>query len=616
MERDPGQTRPPFRLLVLGALLILPMLLLVCRLWEVQVHHGQEHVREIARQSIRPIVMNPVRGRMLGSDGTVLVDNRAVFDVVFHVSEMRQPGARRKTIEHILRQAEVLSRLTGRPSSLLEGRLKRHLYQRPAMPITVFTDLNRRELAVLAELTPPIAGMEIRARGVRHYPFPGLASQLIGVLGKAPPEKPVEARRFAHIYWRLEMKGRTGLELKWDRELSGRGGARLVRVNTLGYVHEKIGTAKTPEDGKDLALTIIPAAQEAAEAILRGHRGALVLLDAGSGAVLAMASAPSFDLSAWTRESYAELIADKENNPLLNRAVRADYTPGSIIKPLIALAALEHGVLTAEETYVCDGGYRLSPNARPIRCWNRYGHGELALVEALKLSCNPFFIHTGLATGVDVLGPFLGAAGFGRRPGLDYPGVGRGICPTRDFASSRWGRPWIATDTAFLSIGQGAVNLSPLQAAVFVAAIANGGAVLRPYLVQSILNPDGTMWRDTAAVVEQRLPVRQENLALIRRGMFAAVNEPGGTALRAANPAITVAGKTGTAEVGGAEDRHKDVWFIGFAPVEQPRYALAILVERGASGGKTAAPLAGAFFRRWLEGGDALDGRSASLPAR
>jgi penicillin-binding protein 2 len=601
MTEDISKRRRLFRVRLIGFVLVPALGMLLFRLYQVQVLHGAEHVRATMRQSIRPIRLNPVRGRLIAADGQVLVGNRSEWDVVFHLSEMRQAGRRSNTVTYVLEQSLHLARLIGRPTPLTEDELSRHMRLRPALPITIFTNLRSDELTRISELVPPVPGLQIVSRVVREYPFPGVASHVLGFTGRRRPDDTLQTELYSRAYVTLELRGRSGLEVQYDDVLCGTPGSRLVRVNTMGYVHEQIGRTVEPENGKDLLLTLDTKAQIVAEDVLRGvDKGALVVVDAQSGGVLAMASQPSYDLSQFDWDLYQRLRTSADK-PLLNRAIGAPYTPGSIMKPLVALAALEAGVIDANSEWVCDGRYVLG--RRPIRCWNTFGHGSVALVDALKHSCNPFFIHAVLETGVDRLQPMFSAAGLGSRPGIDLPGAEGGYIPSRAFARERWGRDWIAIDTAYASIGQGAVGVTPLQAALFAAAIGNGGKVFRPYLVQSICSPDGRALQNTAPVVEHRLPVSPEHLALVQQGMTEAVSGEHGTAWRAGNPAISLAGKTGTAEVGLGGEEYKDTWIICFGPVEEPRYALACLVEHGASGGRTAAPLAGQFFRRWLQAG-------------
>jgi penicillin-binding protein 2 len=583
------------RLLVLAVLFCGFCGLLLVRLWFVQAFQGSEHTEEVARQSIRRIRLTPVRGRIFARNGEVLVDNVPEYELDFHVSEMRQPGPRSVTEQYIFDLSVALAKKIGRLPPLEMADIKRHLDVYPALALTVFTDLLPREQAILAEMLPPIPNIELRSSFSRYYPFPWVASHMLGFAGRRPPED--AERRFS--YRRPELQGRAGLELAFNQELAGIPGMRMVRVNTLGYVHEQIGEALPPVDGADLVLTLDLCAQRIAERLMNDSKGAFVLLDAQSGAVLAMVSSPSYDLSTLSSGKYAALARDEVGRPLFNRALGGGYLPGSIVKPIIGMAALEAGVITEDgPEVVCTGRYRLGDTS--IGCWLRSGHGPLTLEGALAQSCNSYFIEVGQRTGLDNIAPMMRAAGLGETPAIELPGADAGLVPSREWALRYWGRPWIAIDTAFLSIGQGAVGISPLQAAVYAAAIGNGGSVFRPYTVQELRNPDGTSRERTAPVVNHRLPVSRRHLARIREGMYRVVNGEHATAAQARNPALSVAGKTGTAEVKRPGEEYNNAWFIGYAPVDTPRYAVAVVIERGSSGGRSAAPIVGAFFTEWL----------------
>ncbi len=584
------------RLLLLGLFFAAGLVALVVRLWFVQVYEHRSMTQEVSTQSIRRIRLLPVRGRMLDRRGRVLVDNNPSYDVVFHVSEMRQPGARQNTVEHILRVSERIADMIGRDMPFNEDYVARRLRVYPALPMPVFNRLGSAELAKIAEMLPPVGGMEVIPNFDREYCFPGTASHVLGFTGRREP-KEAGLDRFSYVP--LELRGRTGLEAEYDGELSGRGGMRVVRVDTLGYVHDQIGEARPPKNGSDLILTVDLRAQLIAEKLLHGYRGAIVVVDVRRGALLAMASSPGYDLTRMSTDYYGLLLSDEDNRPLVNRALSAGYMPGSIVKPLVAMAGLECGAITPDSTYYCDGTFRFG-DAR-ISCWDRNGHGTVDVVKAIEQSCNPFFLHYGLETGLENLRPMFLGAGLGTTPKIDLPiGWGAGLVPSREWARKRLGREWLAIDTIFVSIGQGNLTLSPLQAAMYAAAVANGGTVFRPYLVQRVIDPDGYIRRNTPPVAERRLPVSRENLDIVRSGMYWVVNRGNGTGKRARNSAIVLAGKTGTAEVIRPDERYNNTWFIGFGPFEDPKYAIAVLVEHGVSGGRTAAPLAGRFFEQWL----------------
>jgi penicillin-binding protein 2 len=501
---------------------------------------------------------------------------------------------------HIIQRSLDFARLLDRQAPLNTALVERHLHVAPAMPMVVFSDLSTEEVAKIMELSPPIPGVSIEARAVRRYLRPAFASQVLGWVGHHRPEKPEDMEQYQSAYIGYEMRGRGGLEAQYDDVLAGEGGHKLVRVDPLGYVYEEIGVSREPVDGRDLLLTLEPRAQEAANRALAGKRGAFVVVDVNSGAVIAMASSPTFLLSEVAPNTYVELT-EREGIPMLNRAADGRYTPGSIVKPLIALAALECGAITPATTHVCTGMYRRYH--LNIRCASRWGHGELDLVNAIKLSCNPYFMDAGIESGLDNIQPILAAAGFGRRPGIDLPSADGGLFPTREYALRTRGptQPWGVADTALISIGQGLSVITPLQAALYTAALANGGLVYRPFLVRSVLNPDGNVWRNTVPVVEQRLPVTPGHLAVVRQGMHEVVNGEQGSGARAKTDVIDLAGKTGSAEVKHRDKpKTKNTWFIAFGPFDDPKYACAIVIEDGDSGGRTCAPRVSEFFTEWL----------------
>ncbi len=586
------------RVWVLGIAFLPFIALLVARLWWVQLRQEAQHVERITRQSVRSIRMPAVRGRILAAGGEVLVDNQPTFDAVFTVEAMRQGTPTAVSVARIMAAAQRLAVAVGRPLSLTETVVRRHLSWYPALPLTVFANLDERELTVVAECAEQFDGLEIRPGFRRVYRYPGTASHLLGFTGIRDPADAVEQRRYS--YFEREPRGRDGLERQYDQILVGTPGRKTVRVDMRGYVHEEFERGTQPVDGVSLKLALDLRAQQVGERLMAEKTGALVLVDCRTGGVLAMVSSPSFSLTELSASHYAALAADEQRRPLFNRALAAGYLPGSIVKPLIALAGLTNGVIDAEQTIVHCPGFHAVGN-RPIHCASTYGHGNLALTAALAQSCNTYFIAMGLRIGLEEIAAMMTQAGFGSSPGLDFPGGGgAGLVPSRAWAQAALRREWLAIDTAFISIGQGSVNISPLQAAMYAAAIANGGTLLRPFLVDEWLDGSGRAVRKTAPEIRGRLAVSAEHLAVVRDAMAKVVVGPLSSAPAVANRAISVAAKTGTAEVGAGEGRYKNVWLIGYAPVEAPQYAFALVVERGDSGGRTAAPIVGRLFEHWL----------------
>ncbi len=570
------------------------------QLWNVQIRQGEDHREKVSKQYARNIRMPSVRGRIFSSDMLPLAGNRASYDVLFHLSEMRKPGRRSKTIEHVLSEAERLGTVIGRDSNLRSSDILAHLASRPALPLTVFKDLSPKELGSAAELSPAIDGMEIRPVPVRVYPRGGLAANVVGYVG---PEDPAKAKdRDEYSYYVPDVVGRSGVERVFDEWMHGSAGNELVIVNHKNFVHEVVGRPSPPQAGQDLVLTIDSKAQTAAERVLAGRMGAVVIMDARNGDLLAMATAPDYDQNLFvpriSRSDWRKLNEDPRH-PTFNRAALGTYTPGSIMKPLVAVSLLENG-LSPELVVVCDGGTVVG-NKR-IKCWSwrSGGHGPVNLEHAIEQSCNDFFIENGLRLGVDKLGATLAGAGLGRPTGFILP-EGKGQLPSRELKFKRAKQRWNEFDTAILSIGQGDVMITPLQAAVYTAAIANGGTLWVPQILRERRDSDGTVVYRQEPKAAGRLDVSPKNLDLVRKGMWMSVNSPKGSSKFARNNRVELSGKTGTAEMSSHGERYNNTWFIGFGETADGRLiSIVVFIEHGDSGGKTCAPLASLILKNWL----------------
>lgn len=585
------------RVTFLAVVFLVFLLMLVLRLWQVQIVQETDHIVAVERESLRPERINAVRGRIYASGGEALVDNQSVYDLGFYVSEMRRPGRMRHTINHILAGEKAVMAAIGRESVLTASILERHIRVRSAQPVIVAENLTEEEMAKFAEMFPAVEGARIIPRVYRWYPHPGVASHLLGYTGWNLPDGKDISEDFPRLFVSRELVGRTGLEKAFDNALKGQPGARLHRVDSIGYVREDVGGEQLPENGDDLFLTIDLVAQQAAEKVLDGHVGALVAVDVNTGAILALASSPTYDLATLTGEKIVQMGRDEISRPMVNRATQGVYMPGSIVKPLMALALLENGVVTAEDEYDCIGYFKLGSHR--IRCARRWGHGILSLQEAISVSCNPYFIAGGVQCGIDNLAPFFAAAGFGERSGFEIYDAA-GIAPAREIAERYAKRSWTISDTAYASIGQGLIEVTPLQAAMYAAALANGGTLYRPYVISEIRTQEGELLQHSLPVVRNRLPVKPENLAIVREAMHMAVTSSDGGARGLAGVDLDLAGKTGTAEVGYGENRHKNTWTIAFGPYADPQYAVACIIERGNTGGSTTVPIVAEFFRLWL----------------
>jgi penicillin-binding protein 2 len=416
-------------------------------------------------------------------------------------------------------------------------------------------------------------------------------ARLAHVLGYVREVGPQHLERMGDYYRPGSPIGYTGVEATYEPFLRGEKGYRFVVVNALGQPVAAFRERRydvPARKGFDLYLSIDARLQAIAEQLLEGHRGAIVALDPQTGEVLALVSKPDYDPEPLNRRDagsyYLRLLQDPER-PLFNRALQSLYPPGSTWKMVVAAAALQDSLITERTHVSCTGGFVYG--GRMYRC--HHAHGAVNVVQALRVSCNTFFYQLGLRVGLERLSRVGALFGFGHPTGIDLPGESRGVLPTRDYYERRYGKQgWSEGGRLVnLGIGQGELSVTPLQMAVYAAALATG-VVRQPHVVRAVVNPyTGELQPLTHA--EARLPLRPEVLELLRQGMEEVVNAPGGTAQAARLPGVRVCGKTGTAQNPHGKDH---AWFIGFAPRENPRIAFCVMVENAGFGGAVAAPIA------------------------
>ncbi len=635
------------RIIVTGCVMALFLAAIPVRLWQEQILSGEERQQKITSQSVKRVRLPGRRGTLRTVEGELIAGNTGTLRLLFFPELMRRnrnmplpeymrnfkadktapwikqaakqakdkkktapckKSSRELSIEYMLGTADAVCRAAGRKSSLTFAKIHNHLYRQPAMPLAVMEDLTPLEAARAMEFASGIPGVELVGTDVRSYPEGAFAAQLIGFTGNAPMP-PAEERREFNLYV-PDVVGRQGAEKAFDRipgntevrGLLGEPGYALIRVNNIGHaINRHIGRSE-PLHGNEVFLTIDGRAQRLAQALLGDRSGAFVVLDCATGAVLAAASSPAYDLSRFTpvipAEYYAELRNDK-SHPLLNRAMQGVYTPGSIMKVLVALALLNNGHDPA--TVIECPGYAVVGNAR-IRCSSRYGHGELDLEEAIKHSCNPYLIKATANLPVEEIAAVMKSAGLGSPTGVEIEEAA-GLLPSRAAKARRrkgYEARWNAFDTALVSIGQGMVQVTPLQAANVAAAFANSGVWYRPHLLDRVTDTLGRTLYKYTPVVGGRLKASPQAIETVRRGMFKVVNDPSGSGRRAARKGLEIYGKTGSAQGGTADNRTVTTWFIAFVKHKGRSYASALVFDDGVSGGSDCAPLTGTFFQRYL----------------
>ena len=580
-------------LLVLVGFLLFSVL--VIRLWYMQVIRASEYEYKDRKQSARRIRIPAMRGEIFGRDGTAIVRNRPSFNVLFHPGEMTTERSRDQA-QFIMDKADQVAAVIGRYNPLTLENVRRHLNYQPGLPLTAFKDLSDEERGRLDELYPPVRGLEVTAEPMREYPFGSLAAQLIGYVGNEDPGAADDRREY--FYYLPSLEGRSGLEYQYNEKLSGKAGSQFVMVNSNGFVYEQLEEPTPPENGFDLRLTLDIDGQLAAERALKKYHGAIVVVSANSGAVRVMASSPTFPpgdfVPSISRSRFKELN-DDPGKPFLNRAVQGSYMPGSTIKPLTALAALENGI-PETKTYDCEGRTPFGYNGG-IRCTGI--HHDLDMRHAIMKSCNVYFVELGVEVGINALSRMFESAGIGRKTEIEIA-ERAGYLP-------KDGPKWNENETAYVSIGQGKVEVTPLQAAVFYAAIANGGTLYRPYLIDHIYDHDRVTGNrlsvfDAVPFKSGRLAASAKSLDVIREGMYLVVHDSAGSGRRGNIQSAEIYAKTGTANVGAGSKATKNTWFNGF--VKHPRtgelLSFAAVIEHGDSGGGTTAPIVAEMFTEWF----------------
>ncbi len=586
---------------------------LVSRLLWLQVKR-YDHFTDLAQGNrVRVEPLPAPRGMIYDRAGAVLAENRPAYQLELVREQVKDLEA---TLEGLI-GIGVLD------LDELDFARRAIRSRRPFDSVPIRLRLSEEDMARFALHRHRFPGVDIRTRLARHYPQGETAVHAVGYVGTLS-ESDLE-RVDREEYAGISTIGKIGVEGTFEDALRGRKGSRQIMVNAQGrsvdretVLDESLRTIAA-KPGADLYLTLDLEVQRVAEQAVQGQRAAIIALDPRNGEVIALVSRPGFDPNSFARGlTRVEFAALNENldRPLFNRALRGTYPPGSTIKPVVALAGLEYGLVTPTTTRACPGWYSLPGSSHRFRDWKRRGHGSVELIEAVAQSCDVYFYALAAQLGVERLHEFLGRFGLGGPTGLDVGGEKSGILPSRAWKRSAFKRAaqqvWFPGETVIFGIGQGYLTSTPMQLAQMTAVLAMRGASHRPRLVRALRDP---VTRVETPVPPAPLPtVRlrdQADWEVAVQGMVAVMQ--GGTASRAAAGAeYSIAGKTGTAQVfsiaqnarydeSTISERLRDhAWFIAFAPVDAPRIAVVVLVENGRSGSGTAAPIARSVMDAYL----------------
>lgn len=572
MRERPDILRLRLRL-ILGVML-LAFGALVLQLWQIQVVRSSEFSSSLDRQSMRRVRLPGTRGRIFDRHGRCLADNRPMYCLAIYTEELRQRGRWSRTIDKVDGVIDELSEILGIERQVTRDDIALHVRRRLPLPFLAWRRLDEKALATWAESGRIFPGVDVYIEPERVYPYSMTASHIIGYVSRADPSAVGDV---PYHYYLPEMEGREGIERAADDILRGRAGGRLIRVDASGFKHAEIGE-RDAVSGDDITLTLDLDIQAKAESLMHGYQGSIVVMDPRNGDILAMVSSPSYDRSALRSRAAWQALLDDPQRPLVNRAIAGRYPPGSVFKPLVALAGLVSNRIDLDTVLTCTGAHMIGNQS--FRCWARRGHGDLSLQRAIEQSCNPYFIEVALRTEYQRVFHMAHSTGFGQQTGVELAGESAGLLPDDEWKRRVHRDAWRPGDTANVSIGQGALLVTPLQMARFTSALANGGRLLRPRLLMDEQRPQGDM--------VQKMAWDAPHLAVVRKGMEDVIHAERGTGRRARLEGVRMAGKTGTAQYG---DGLTHAWMVLFAPSENARYAASIIVEDAESGGLTAAPI-------------------------
>jgi len=545
------------------------------------------------------------RGKILDREGRVLASNRPAFCVsLLHMG-----------VENLDVTADRLAPILGTTPEAIKERVEARM-GRYYEPVPIETDIDERTYTLIEERRLELPGVVVETRPARLYPGGSLAAHVLGYLGEISDAELETLREQG--YRPGDVIGKTGIEKVYDPYLRGQPGIRHVEVDYLGRPVRVLGS-NDPQPGNDVVLTIDSELQRVAEEALaermeelhnlpsnprkNARAGAAVAIDPRTGEILAMASYPAFDPNLFVGgidPSAWRALETNELDPMNNRAVLGEYAPGSAFKMVTLTAALERGVVSKDEVFDTNGGvYWVIPKT----CWKAGGHGVIDLTQALAKSCNVVFYELGRRAGIDAISRYAREFGLGSKTGLrDLPQEKAGLVPSREWKEEHYKRDphWWLAETLDAAIGQGFHQYTPLQLANYVASIANGGTLYRPYLVRKVVSPQGQVICEFEPQEIGRVHVQPETMQFVRNAMRQ-VMLPGGTAYTPfADFPIPVAGKTGTAEKGDPS-KDPDGWFLAFAPYDNPTIAVVVLVEQGGGGSLAAAPVARRMFEAYFE---------------
>ena len=577
-----------FRLVIIFFLMVIGL-----RLVYLQLICGEKYAVLAEKNRIEIEYIPPVRGRIYDRVGNILATTRPCFCLLLYPQKLKND----KNIIHSY--ASFLSNVFQEDYSKML-KIINDAVKYPLKPIYLKKGIGWEKMAVIEAQSYLYPALKITAIPLRFYPK-NIAPHLLGYVSIIT-QKQLQRMSDAEP---TDFVGQSGLEKAYEKVLFGKKGIRYLEVDALGRIIQVL-KERPPQPGCDLYLTLDIRLQKKAQRLLKGKRGAIVAMDPQTGEILASASSPDFDQNLFVKgmdKNVWEKLKNNPYHPLENRVTMGVYPPGSLLKIVTAIAALEEKIISPFTRIYCSGSFSLGN--RKFRCWKRVGHGFMNVKTAIRESCDVFFYQLGLWLGPKKIAQYAIKCGFGQPTGIEINEV-LGLVPTPQWYQKTKGKPWPKGETLNMAIGQGAFLVTPLQLIQFFSAIANGGYIYKPILVKKIVLGEKTI-KEMRPKIKGKLPVSAKNLEIIRNAMIEVMNHPLGTGFHARSHKITIAGKTGTAQLTSLErikrKKIKDhALFAGFAPAKDPKIAIVVIIEHGGKGGIIAAPMAKTLIEAYLNG--------------
>ena len=589
------------RIDIATAVIIFFIAILIARLWFLQIHSGSNYTRQSENNRIRVQDIAAPRGNILDRTGKILVTNLPQFNIVWIREDAPNPDEVIKRLSKILHE----------DISVLLDRIRYGADHPRYVPTRLKEDIDWRTLVHIENNHFNLPGVRIEVLPSRDYLYKDLSSHLIGYLAEINP-KELQNPLFTN-YESGDQIGKSGVEKLFQSYLRGEKGRKFLEVDVHGF-EQRLIKLQEPLPGNDLQLTIDIDLQHVAEEAMTDKAGAVVVMEVNTGKLLVLCSTPPLKLQDFvggiSNKAWKSLL-ENPYHPLINKAIQGQYPPGSTYKIITALAALSEKVVTPETVFYCNGS--LTFGNRKYGCWKKGGHGAVNMHKALVESCDVYFYQASQKLGVDNLARYATSMGLGQKTGIVLEHEKSGLIPTSNWKLRRYRVPWQDGETLSVAIGQGFNLTTPLQICQMTAATANGGTTYQPQLIDSIMNPEGDLIQRFSPKKTGQTIASPEALEIVHNALIDVVNSKRGTARVARLKGITVAGKTGTAQVVRLA-HHKDLkeddipykyrdhaWFTAYAPAEKPEIAVTVLVEHGKHGGSTSAPIAQKIIKRYFK---------------